>query len=123
VFVHDCGEPINPNVVDGQICGGFAQGIGIALGERVSYTAEGQVQTGSLMDYYVPRAADVPDIELVHVKFATADNPLGIRSAGESGPNSPPAAIAAAIEDALDGRVEINSLPVSSELIARAFWQ
>jgi aerobic carbon-monoxide dehydrogenase large subunit len=120
VFVHDCGEPINPQIVDGQISGGFAQGLGIALGERVSYSDDGQVQTGSLMDYYVPRASDVPDIEQVHVTFPTADNPLGIKSAGESGPNSPPAAIAAAIEDAIGGRVEINRLPVSTEFVARA---
>lgn len=120
VFVHDCGLPLNPMVVDGQIRGGFTQGLGIALGERVVYDEEGQVRSGSLMDYYVPRAVDVPDLELDHVTFPTPDNPLGIKSVGESGPNSPPAAIAAAIEDALGGAVEINTLPVTMSAILQA---
>lgn len=118
VFVHDCGEPINPSIVDGQIAGGFAQGLGIAIGERTSYGEDGQVLSGSLMDYYVPRARDVPPLALEHVTLASADNPLGIKSVGESGPNSPPAAIAAAVEDALDGQVEVNSLPLTTEFIA-----
>jgi aerobic carbon-monoxide dehydrogenase large subunit len=118
VSVHDCGLPINPMVVEGQICGGFAQGLGIALGEKVVYDSDGQLLTGSLMDYYVPRANDIPEIDLTHVEFATPDNPLGIKSVGESAPNSPPAAIAAAVEDALDGRVDLNRLPISMAVVA-----
>jgi carbon-monoxide dehydrogenase large subunit len=117
VFVHDSGEPLNPAVVEGQIMGGMAQGLGIALGERALYDMDGQVLSGSMMDYFVPRATDVPRVDLYHVVFPTDDNPLGIKSVGESGPNSPPAAIASAIEDALDGKLEITSLPVSWDSI------
>jgi carbon-monoxide dehydrogenase large subunit len=120
VFVHDSGKAINPRIVEGQICGGFAQGLSMAIGEQLLYDEHGQLQTGSLMDYYVPRAADVPDIEIIHVTFPSAENPLGIKSVGESGPNSPPAAIAAAIEDALDGAICIDKLPISKEAIFHA---
>lgn len=120
VFVHDCGLPLNPLVVDGQISGGFAQGLGIALGENNAYDVEGQVRSGTLMDYFVPRASDVPDLDVEHLRFPTPDNPLGIKSVGESGPNSPPAAIASAIEDALRGNVQITKLPVTMSSVLEA---
>jgi carbon-monoxide dehydrogenase large subunit len=120
VFVHDCGLPLNPLIVDGQISGGFAQGLGIALGERAAYDEEGQVRSGSLMDYYVPRASDIPDLDVGHLQFPTPDNPLGIKSVGESGPNSPPAAIAAAVEDALGGHVQITKLPITMSSVLEA---
>jgi carbon-monoxide dehydrogenase large subunit len=123
VFVHDCGLPINPMVVEGQIYGGFTQGLSLAVGERLAFDAEGQVQSGSLMDYYVPRAGDVPQLELAHLSFATPDNPLGIKSVGESGPNSPPAAIAAAVEDALEHRVTFNRIPVTTSDVLAAMRQ
>jgi carbon-monoxide dehydrogenase large subunit len=113
VFAHDCGNPIDLKVVDGQLLGGFAQGLGIALGEEHLYDDQGQVVTGSMMNYYVPRASDVPEIDIKHLVFPTEENPLGIKAVGESGPNSPPAAIAAAVEDALQGAIEITRLPVS----------
>ncbi|SCK14267.1 carbon-monoxide dehydrogenase large subunit [Variovorax sp. HW608] len=112
VFVHDSGEPLHPQVVEGQLSGGFAQGFGMAMGEGVVYAADGQLLSASLLDYYVPRATDVPDVDYVHFSFPTPDNPLGVKSVGESGPNAPPAALAAAIEDALGGAIEISSLPV-----------
>lgn len=120
VFVHDCGKPLNPMLVDGQISGGFAQGLSVALGEQLVHDDQGQVLTGTLMDYYLPRAADIPDVDMEHVIFATKDNPLGIKSVGESGPNSPPAALAAAIEDALEGAIEVTRLPVTARDILRA---
>ena len=89
VFVHDRGVQLNPKVVEGQIAGGFAQGLSIALGERVADDGEGQLLSGSLMDYYVPRANDVPDLDLAHITLPSPDNPLGLKSVGESGPNSP----------------------------------
>ena len=112
VFVHDSGEPLHPQVVEGQLSGGFAQGFGMAMGEGVAYAADGQALSASLLDYYVPRATDVPDVDYVHFSFPTPDNPLGIKSVGESGPNAPPAALAAAIEDALDGAIQITKLPI-----------
>jgi carbon-monoxide dehydrogenase large subunit len=120
VFVHDCGLPLNPMIVEGQIYGGFTQGFSLATGERLAFDREGQVQSGSLMDYYVPRASDVPQLELVHLTFATPDNPLGIKSVGESGPNSPPAALAAAVEDALGHRVEFDHIPITTSDILGA---
>jgi carbon-monoxide dehydrogenase large subunit len=120
VFVHDCGLPLNPMIVDGQISGGFAQGYSVAVGERLVHDAQGQVLTGSLMDYYLPRVGDIPAIEMEHMVSATHDNPLGIKSVGESGPNSPPAAMAAAIEDALEGALEVTRLPVTASDILAA---
>lgn len=120
VFAHDCGHPINPDVVDGQLCGGFTQGLGIAFGEEHRYDEQGQVISGSLMSYYVPRAADVPVIEIEHLVFPSTENPLGIKAVGESGPNSPPAALAAAVEDALEGAVSIDRLPISWDAILLA---
>jgi carbon-monoxide dehydrogenase large subunit len=112
MFVHDSGQSLHPQVVEGQLSGGFAQGFGMAMGERVSYSPDGQLLTATLLDYYVPRATDVPNVDFAHFSFPTPDNPLGIKSVGESGPNAPPAALAAAIEDALGGAIEITSLPI-----------
>jgi aerobic carbon-monoxide dehydrogenase large subunit len=120
VFIHDCGLPMNPMIVDGQISGGFAQGFSAAVAEQLVHDKQGQVLTGSLMDYYVPRAGDIPEVEMDHVVFPTKDNPLGIKSVGESGPNSPPAAMAAAIEDALEGALEVTRLPVTASVILGA---
>jgi carbon-monoxide dehydrogenase large subunit len=120
VFVHDCGLPMNPMIVDGQISGGFAQGFAVAVGEQLVHDKQGQVVTGSLMDYYLPRASDIPEIDMEHVLFPTDDNPLGIKSVGESGPNSPPAAMVAAIEDALEGAIEVTRLPVTASAILEA---
>lgn len=113
VVVHDCGVPLNLRVVEGQIEGGFVNGLGIALGEETRYDGEGQVISGSLQDYYAPRAEDVPAIEMHHLVYPSSNNPLGLKAVGESGPISPPAAIAAAIEDALAGTTRITKLPIT----------
>ena len=120
VIVHDCGLPLNPLVVDGQISGGFAQGFGITFGEHAVFDENGQVLSGSLMDYYVPRIGDVPEIDVEHVVFPTKDNPLGIKSVGESAPNAPGAAFSAAIEDALQGKISITRLPITRSTILSA---
>ncbi len=117
VAVHDCGVPLNPMIVDGQIHGGFAQGWGAALGEEVVYDGQGQLLSGTMMDYMVPRAADVPALDLEHFVFPTEENPLGIRAVGESGPISPPAAIAAAVEDALGGRARVTRTPLAPRYV------
>jgi len=101
VVAHDCGKVINPIIVDGQVHGGVAQGVGGALGEEMVYDEQGQLLTGSLMDYFVPRAEDLPSLETVHLEFPSARNPLGAKGLGEGGAISPPAAIANAVEDAL----------------------
>src|SRR5438067_841688 len=101
VVAHDCGKVINPIIVDGQVRGGVAQGVGGALFEDMAYDADGQLLAGSLMDYAVPVAGDLPLIETVHLEFPSPRNPLGMKGLGEGGAISPPAAIANAIDDAL----------------------
>ena len=101
VVAHDCGRVINPMLVDGQIHGGVAQGVGGGLGEEIVYDATGQILTGSLMDYVVPRADELPFIETVHLEHPSPRNPLEVKGVGEGGAISPPAALANAIEDAL----------------------
>lgn len=114
VVVHDCGVLLNPLVVEGQIDGGVAQGIGAALGEELVYDGQGQLLTGNLMEYPLPRAEDVPRFEVEHVVFPTDKNPLGVRAVGESGPISAPAVLAGAVEDALEGRIRVTRMPLTA---------
>jgi carbon-monoxide dehydrogenase large subunit len=125
VVAHDCGRVINPLIVDGQIHGGVAQGIGGALLEQVVHDDSGQLLTGTLMDYAVPTAVDVPFIDVIHFEQISPGNPLGAKGMGEGGAISPPAAIANAIEDALAPLgVRITKVPIRTGelrlLIARA---
>lgn len=100
-WVEDSGTVISPDLAAGQLIGGIAQGIGEALLERVAIDADGQILTGSLMDYALPRARDIPPVEIVHAPVASPTNPLGAKGAGETGTIGAPAAIANAIMDAL----------------------
>ncbi|MBI2494891.1 MAG: xanthine dehydrogenase family protein molybdopterin-binding subunit [Candidatus Rokubacteria bacterium] len=114
VVAHDCGKVINPIIVEGQVHGGVAQGVGGALFEDMAYDAEGQLLAGSLMDYAIPKADDLPLIETVHLEFPSPRNPLGVKGLGEGGAISPPAAIANAVEDALAPfGVRITETPVT----------
>jgi len=116
--MHDCGRPINPVIVEGQLHGGIAQGLGSALGEELIYDDAGQLLTGTLMDYPMPRAEDMPPLAVVHLDFPSAINPLGIKGVGESGVIPPAAAVANAVEDALaDFGVEVDRPPVTSARI------
>jgi carbon-monoxide dehydrogenase large subunit len=101
VAAHDCGRVINPMIVDGQIHGGVAQGIGGGALEELVYDDGGQLVSASLLDYALPKAAFLPNITTVHLESASTRNPLGIKGAGEGGAIAPPAAIANALEDAL----------------------
>jgi len=101
IVAHDCGKLINPIIVEGQIHGGVAQGVGGGLLEEMVYDEQGQLLTGTLMDYLIPTAKELPAIETVHLEYPSARNPLGIKGIGEGGAISPPAAIANAVEDAL----------------------
>jgi carbon-monoxide dehydrogenase large subunit len=96
LVVEDCGELINPAIVDGQIRGGVAQGIGAVLLERAAYDEDGQFRCGTLMDYLLPTATDIPRIEIVHIEGTP-----GFRGVGEGGAIGSPAALTNAIEDAL----------------------
>jgi carbon-monoxide dehydrogenase large subunit len=114
---HDVGVPVNPMIVDGQLNGGIAQGLGAALCEAVLYDAEGQVLSGSMMDYPLLHAADMPELEVEHFVSPTAENPLGVRAVGESGTIAPPAALAAAVEDAIGGRVRVTRTPLTPRYV------
>jgi carbon-monoxide dehydrogenase large subunit len=121
VIAHDCGVVINPLLVEGQIAGGTAQGIGGVLLEDLAYDAEGQLLSGSLIDYLVPTATDVPDMRMLHQHSPSPLNPLGVKGVGEGGAVAPPAAIANAICDALSPfGVEFNATPIRPEQIAQA---
>ena len=112
--MHDCGRPINPVIVEGQLHGGLAQGIGTALGEALLYDDTGQLLTGTLMDYPLPRADELPAFAVAHMDFPSIVNPLGIKGVGESGVIAPAAAIANAVEDALADRgVLVDRVPLT----------
>jgi len=91
VVAHDCGTVINPMIVEGQVHGGVAQGVGGALFEEMAYDEDGQLLSGTLMDYVVPRADDLPWIDCVHLEYPSPRNPLGAKGLGEGGAISPPA--------------------------------
>jgi carbon-monoxide dehydrogenase large subunit len=118
VVVHDCGRVINPLIVDGQVVGGVAQGIGAALLEELRYDTSGQLLTASLMDYLVPTSEELPPFTLGHVESPSPRNPLGFKGLGEGGAISPPAAIANAVEDALAPfGVEVTTTPLTPERV------
>ena len=119
--VHDCGKVINPLILEGQIEGGLAQGIGNAFYERLVFDSCGQLLNASFMDYLVPTVGDVPDrIESDHVETPSPLNPLGIKGAGEAGAIPVAAAFAQAVEDALQGArpgLEILEIPLDPGMI------
>ncbi|HMH53670.1 MAG TPA: xanthine dehydrogenase family protein molybdopterin-binding subunit [Candidatus Acidoferrum sp.] len=121
VAVDDCGVMINPMIVEGQVHGGIAHGIGNALLEEIVYDASGQMVTGTLMDYALPRASDVPSFEVLHVVTPSPLNPLGVKGAGEGGTLPAPAAIANAIADVLRARGDANprEMPLTRERLWR----
>jgi len=113
-IVHDCGNVINPLILDGQIHGGAAQGIGNAFYEKLSYSPDGQLLSGSFMDYLVPTAMEIPRMVVGHVVTPSPLNPLGTKGAGEAGAIPVGPLFAQAIEDALDGTgIEILEIPLS----------
>ncbi len=114
LVVHDCGTVINPMIVEGQIHGGVALGIGNAFYEKLAYDANGQLTTASFMDYLLPTALDVPVIETAHIETPSPLNPLGMKGVGEAGAIPVGAAFAQAVENALDGSgLEILEIPLS----------
>jgi carbon-monoxide dehydrogenase large subunit len=120
VVAEDCGRVINPQIVDGQVHGGVAQGIGAALYEEVIYDEDGQLHTGSLVDYVVPTASEIPSMEVVHLDTASPTTLGGFRGMGEGGTIGAPAAVANALADALKPLgIEINELPVTPERLFR----
>ena len=125
LVVEDCGRIINPLIVEGQAVGGVVQGIGAALLEEVVYADNGQLLTGSLMDYPIPTAAELPSVEVVHLEIPSPTTLGGFKGVGEGGTIGAPAAVANAVADALAPMgIAISELPVTGErlfrLLARA---
>jgi len=116
VVAEDCGRIINPMIVDGQVHGAVAQGIGAALLEEIHYDDDGQLVTASLADYLLPLATDMPDIDIVHIEADLPNNVGGFRGMGEGGTIGAPAAIANALSDALSPLgIEIQTLPATPD--------
>lgn len=114
VVVHDCGTVINPLILDGQIHGGVAQGIGNAFYEKLHFDENGQLLNASFMDYLLPTALDVPRIEIGHHETPSPLNPLGIKGAGEAGAIPTAAVFAQAVENALGNDCpELLEIPLS----------
>ncbi|MET0995257.1 MAG: xanthine dehydrogenase family protein molybdopterin-binding subunit [Mycobacterium sp.] len=122
VMVHDGGTVVNPVVVEGQVRGALMQGFGAALNEELRYDQDtGQLMNGSMLDYFVPTAADASPVELLHTEVPSPVTPFGIRGVGEVGTIPPGAAIANAVCDALsEWDVDLSSLPITPEAVWRA---
>jgi carbon-monoxide dehydrogenase large subunit len=121
VVVEDCGTVVNPMIVEGQVHGAVAQGLGEALLEQVVYDGDGQLLTGTLMDYALPRAADVPPLALGHLETPSPAMPGGVKGMGEGGTIGAPAALANAVADALRPHgATVTALPLGGEALADA---
>jgi carbon-monoxide dehydrogenase large subunit len=120
VVAEDCGRLVNPLIVEGQVHGGAAQGVGAALYEEVVYDDRGQIQTASLADYLVPSACEIPEMKVVHLETESPTTLGGFRGMGEGGTIGAPAAVANAVADALSPlRIEIKELPMTPERLFR----
>jgi carbon-monoxide dehydrogenase large subunit len=121
VVVEDGGTLVNPMIVDGQIRGGTAQGIGTCLYEATPFDTRGQPLATTLQDYLLPSATDVPEIKIQHMVSPSPYTEFGIKGLGEGGAVGPPAAIVSAVNDALRPfEVEIHDLPLTPQRIVAA---
>jgi carbon-monoxide dehydrogenase large subunit len=119
--VEDCGTVVNPLIVDGQIVGGIAQGIGTALYEEIPYDANGQPLATTLADYLLPGAPEIPAVKIEHLCTPSPHTEYGMKGMGEGGAISPPAAIANAIRDALMKiGAEVNETPMTPRRVREA---
>jgi carbon-monoxide dehydrogenase large subunit len=122
--VDDCGERINPMLVEGQIHGGVAQGIGQACYEQAMYDSNGNLVTGSLQDYAIARAANLPEIETRATETPSPTNPLGVKGIGEAGTIAAPPAVVNATVDALSPfGVRHIDMPLTNETVWRAIHE
>jgi carbon-monoxide dehydrogenase large subunit len=117
-IVEDCVTILDQVIVDGQILGGAAQGIGNVLFEELKYDAEGQLLTGSLLDYLVPTVLDMPEFHIVHTETPAPFTPGGVKGIGEAGTIGADPAVANAVADAvLSVHVELTEPPVSPQAV------
>jgi len=121
---HDSGRLINPTIVEGQIYGAVALGIGSALLEEIQYDAAGQPLGGSFMDYAMPRSDDIPAVAIDHLETPSPLNPLGVKGVGESGSLPVAAVVASAVEDALsEARIRVDAMPLTAPVLRRLLWR
>jgi aerobic carbon-monoxide dehydrogenase large subunit len=119
--VEDGGVLVNPMIVDGQIAGGTAQGIGTGLYEAMPFDVQGQPLASTLLDYILPGATEVPDIRILHMETPSPYTEFGVKGIGEGGAVGPPAAIVSAVNDALRPLgVELHGVPLTPERILDA---
>ncbi len=120
-MVHDAGKIVNPLLADANLHGGVAQGLGAALYERIAYDEAAQPLTATFMDYTIPTAIEVPNIELGHQETPTPFTPLGTKGVGESGVGAPLGALCSAIENALpELDLELTELPLTPSMVYSA---
>ena len=120
LVAYDIGRAVNPKLVEGQIVGGFAQGLGGALFEEFRYDARGEPLSTTFADYMMPTAAEVPHVDVLVTEDAPSPlNPLGVKGAGEAGTNAVGAAIAAAVDDALQQPGAVKELPIRPKDVRR----
>ena len=121
VVVHDCGTIVNPMIVEGQIVGGVAQGIGTALLEEMPFDENGQPLASTFMDYILPGPAEVPDVRVAHLTHPSPYTQYGIKGMGEGGAIGAPAAILNGINDALRPLgVVVNETPMTPARLLKA---
>jgi CO/xanthine dehydrogenase Mo-binding subunit len=122
VCIHDCGNMINPMIVEGQVMGGIAQGIGGALYERIEFDSDGNLVNANFVDFLVPYATEVPQVEILHLETPSPLNPLGVKGVGEAGCIPVGAVIASGVEDALRpfGAGRFHQVPLTPSMIHAA---
>ena len=124
VVAEDCGTMVNPMLVEGQIRGGVAQGIGTAMFEQIPYDKHGQPLAATLLDYHMPGAFEIPAIRIAHLHTPAVATEYGIKGMGEGGAVAPPAAIANAVRDALSAiGAEFNETPLTPERVRAEIWR
>ena len=121
VACHDCGTMVNPLLVEAQVVGGIAQGIGTALYEESPYDTNGQPLATTFLDYMIPGATEVPDVRVLHMETPSPHTRFGIKGMGEGGAIAPPAAVVNAVNDALRPTgAEITQTPATPERVLDA---
>ncbi|MCP4999031.1 MAG: molybdopterin-dependent oxidoreductase, partial [Hyphomicrobiales bacterium] len=119
VCIHDCGNMINPVIVDGQVMGGLAQGFGGALMERIEYDADGNPTNANFVDFLIPYATEIPDVDIQHLETPSPLNPLGVKGVGEAGCIAVGATVASGVADALSslGGHKFHHTPITPSMI------
>jgi carbon-monoxide dehydrogenase large subunit len=121
VVCHDCGTMVNPMIVEAQVVGGVAQGLGTALYEEIPYDENGQPLASTFLDYVVPGPTEVPDVRVLHMETPSPHTRFGIKGMGEGGAIAPPAAVVNAVNDALRGLgIELTQTPLTPERVLSA---